>query len=109
MVWIDMLDGDNANMASGSARHVDNARIRHFHDPGQIAGKAIADSLGAQNHIAWDMYLFYVRGKVWKEKIPFPFDWAHQLSDPWAGPEHFAWREGLDKRLNSIISRLIKD
>ncbi|MDQ5852244.1 MAG: hypothetical protein M3380_09265, partial [Chloroflexota bacterium] len=46
IVWINMLTGDTEAAAAESAQIVDDARVRHFYDPEQRAGKAVAQSLG---------------------------------------------------------------
>ena len=106
IVWIDMLAEDNAITASVAAKIFQDTRVRQFHDPNRLAGKAIAESLGVNHASAWDMYLVYEKGKTWQEKPPAPFDWAHQLDDPWADPSHFAWRDDLPVRLRKIMNRL---
>ncbi len=107
IVWIDMLPGDNSSSAGKAAKTFQDESIIQFHDSNRQLGKIIAESFGSSNAIAWDAYLFYDRGSEWKERLPFPLDWAHQLDDPWADPDHFAWGETLPVRLRGIISRLI--
>jgi len=108
IVWINMLAGDNEEAASNSAKIFEGDQIQQFHDPNQLVGKTIAESLGADNVIAWDMYLFYNKGSKWKERPPAPLDWAHQLNDLWANPSHFAWGDDLTKGLRKAKNRLIE-
>ena len=109
IVWIDMLAGDNEDTANRSAGIFQGRQIRQFHDSNRHLGKIIAESLGATNAIAWDAYLFYDKGSEWKEQMPAPLDWAHQLDDPWADPAHFAWENDLPIRLREIANRLIRN
>ena len=108
MVWINMLPNDSAEAAQRSARLIQDVRIRHFHDPKRFVGQAIAESIGASGHVAWDMYLFYSGASEWGETPPKPTDWAHQLSDEWAGKDHFAWGGDLNKRLKEIAANLLR-
>lgn len=101
-----MLAADNEGSASQSAHIFPGGQVRQFHDPERHLGKLIAKSLGADNAVAWDTYLFYDKGIEWKERAPVPLDWAHQLDDSWADPDHFAWDENLILRLREIITRL---
>ena len=103
-----MLVGDNIRTANFASNIFQEDRVMQFHDPNKLAGKLIAESLGAGNAVAWDMYLFYEKGSQWAERPPFPLDWAHQLDDAWADPNHFAWGENLIVRLREIVNRLIK-
>lgn len=109
IVWIDMLAADSEEAASLSARIFHDKRVRQFHDSNRYLGKIIAESLGNRDVIAWDTYLFYAKGSEWKENMPAPLDWAHQLDDPWANPDHFAWEDDLPARLREITNKLIRN
>lgn len=106
IVWIDMLAEDNEETANSSAGIFQGQPIQQFHDPNRLLGKTIAESLGGDHAIAWDVYLFYDKGSEWKEALPALLDWAHQLDDPWADPAHNAWDEALPVRLRDIVSKL---
>jgi len=103
-----MLPNDSAEAAQRSARLIQDVRIRHFHNPKRFVGQAIAESIGASGHVAWDMYLFYSGASEWGETPPKPTDWAHQLSDEWAGKDHFAWGGDLNKGLKEIAANLLR-
>jgi len=104
-----MLAGDNEASVSNSAKIFESEQVRQFYDPNKVAGKIIAESIGANNMIAWDTYLFYDKGTEWKEHPPTPLDWAHQLDDLWADPLHFAWGKDLVVRLQEIMNSLIEN
>ncbi len=107
IVWIDMLAEDNEEAAKISAGIFRGKPVRQFHDPNHVLGTMIAERFGASNAIAWDVYLFYDKGSEWKDVMPAPLDWAHQLDDPWADPAHYAWDEALPVRLREIVRKLI--
>jgi hypothetical protein len=107
-VWINMLKGDSEEAARHSAEIIGDQRVQQFYDPNRLLGKAIAKSIHPQGSVAWDMYLFYSEGIEWTEQPPIPFDWAHQLDDSWADPNHFAWDKALISRFHKIIDRLTK-
>ena len=109
IIWIDMLAGDNEEAAHRSAEIFHGRQVRQFHDSDRYLGRIIAESLGVRNAIAWDTYLFYDKGSEWKEYAPAPLDWAHQLDDPWADRDHFAWGDALPVRLREITNRLIRN
>jgi hypothetical protein len=106
VVWIDMLDADNAQAARGSARILDDPRVVQFHDPERRVGEAIATRFGAGGHIAWDVYLFYPQGSTWGASPPLPVEWMHQLDDTWADPARFYWDRDLLDKLHEIAGRL---
>ena len=107
IVWIDMLAADNEEAARRSAGTFAGEQVRQFHDPERRLGRIIAESLGVDHAVAWDAYLFYDKGSEWTaEHVPAPLDWAHQLDDPWADPDHFAWDRDLVVRLREITARL---
>jgi hypothetical protein len=106
IVWINMLQGDTHATAQESARILDDARVRHFHDPRRRTGKAIARSLGGQSEVAWDIYLFFAEGRNWVGEPPPPVEWTHQLSAGWADPEHLRFGDDLVKELHRIMKKL---
>ena len=59
IVWINMLPEDSLEAALPSIKFLDDKRIQHFYDPSQKSGKQIATSVGWDDKIAWDIYLFY--------------------------------------------------
>ena len=108
VIWIEMLTRDNESTARNAAGMFINQRVMQFHDPNRLAGKAIAESLGAAGAVAWDMYLFYSKESKWEKKPPAPLAWVHQLDDSWADKDHFAWGEELSERLHQIMRKLIE-
>ena len=107
IVWIDMLARDSEDTARVSAKIVEDPRVRHFHDPERWVGKAIAESLGGQDKVAWDMYLFYTRGSGWDEGPPMPVNWVHQLQGQiWADPARCHCGSDLVGELGKAMSKL---
>jgi hypothetical protein len=106
IVWTNMLPLDDEKAAASSSRLIRDSRMRHFHDPDALAGKAIGTSLGGPGAIAWDIYLFFPSGLQWHQQPPAPVEWAHQLSDTWADPKHFYWKDGLVHELDRLMARL---
>ena len=102
-----MLARDNKDTANSSAKIFQGRQVLQFHDPNRRLGKTIAESLGVSNAIAWDTYLFFDKGIEWKEHLPAPLDWAHQLDDPWADPDHYARGDNLTVRLRGIVNKLL--
>jgi len=101
-----MLEGDTEVTARQSAPIVEDPRFRHFHDPEKRSGTAIAESMGGQDRVAWDIYLFFAKGSEWQEDPPSPTDWMHQLSASWADPTHFHYGDGLVAELHKTMTRL---
>jgi hypothetical protein len=83
-------------------------RVRHFYDPQQRAGKAVARSLGAEEGaVAWDIYLFYKPGSQWMEHPPLPDNWLHQLTGArWAGFTYYRRGDDLMQELCRLVHRL---
>ncbi len=101
-----MLPDDAAEAAGPSARIIADPRVRHFHDPEKRAGKAIAESLGSEDGLAWDIYLFYASGGQWSDGPPAPIDWMHQLPSSWADPARFHTGDELPVELGKAMKRL---
>jgi len=102
-----MLPLDSEEMARVSAQIIEDPRVHHFYDPERRAGKAIAGSLGGQDKIAWDMYLFYTKDSEWGNSPPMPVDWVHQLQgDSWADLARYHSGEDLIEELYRAMDGL---
>ncbi len=108
IVWINMLPNDSDVTAKDSAINLSDKSIQHFYDPDKLSGKAIAESVGWKDKVAWDIYLFYVAGAEWIEDPPIPDAWMHQLSENWADREHFRTGEYLAEELYSTVKALLE-
>ena len=106
VVWINMLPLDNLIAAKASARILHDPRVFQFHDPKKRVGKSIAQSLGGQEAVAWDIYLFYASGSEWQGNVPSPIHWAHQLS-PSGWADHFHHGDDLIAELHRIMQQLM--
>ncbi len=102
-----MMESDLEGAAREAAARIPDARARHFYDPGQKSGKAIARALGHPGEVAWDMYLFYPSGAEWAAGPPQPIDYAHQLEDAaWADRSHLHVGDDLAETLGKIMENL---
>lgn len=105
IVWIDVLAADGAKAAHKASPLISpDRRVRHYHDPQQRSGDAIAASLGWDD-LAWDIYLFYEPGVEWKEQPPKPRFFFHQLTAH-AQDGHFAIRQDLIDRLGESLAAM---
>ena len=100
-----MLPDDTKAAARASAGIIVDRRVRHFHDPQQRLGAAIADGLGWEGQIAWDIYLFYGKDSRWTEGLPAPVDFMHQLI--WE-PTHFRTGDDLAKGLGEAMQKMLE-
>jgi hypothetical protein len=99
-----MIDSDAESTAIVAAQSIDDDRVQHFYDPDRLVGKAMAQRLSQRDVIAWDIYMFYSVGNVWRLRPPMPIAWVHQMGDHW--PEHYRWENDLVKELDQIVERL---
>lgn len=103
IVWVNMLPEDTETGAVRSALIIDDPRVRHFHDPARRVGEAVAASLGWEDYVAWDIYLFYEAGTRWLEAPPPPAYYAHQLP---RDSVHFRTGDELLRELHEATKRL---
>ena len=106
MVWVHMLPLDNRLTTGLTAASLQEARVRHFHDPHKRAAKALAEGLGHAAKILWDAYLFYLPGSEWDDGPPAPAQWAHQLGASWADRAHYHHGDDLVAELHKAMSKL---
>lgn len=118
IIWIPMIEGDSESAAATSAGQLADPRATHFYDPQRLAGAAVAGSIGAPSHVAWDMYLFYEPAARWPAAegrtaggvlpAPPPATWFHQLGGPgreWADPSRYRWSEALAQSISEEALR----
>ena len=101
VVWIDILRGDNFDLAKKHAQLLNDPRVSHYYDADQNFGKSVANVLGGKGKVAWDIYMFYNSGMKWEEQPPIPSSYMHQL-----GPLRHKW---IDANYFHIGSKLIKE
>jgi hypothetical protein len=107
IVWVNMLTSDSEATARTSTRIIDDPRVRHFYDPEKRAGKVVAESLGGQDRVAWDIYLFYAEGSEWDDGPPAPSCWMHQLTgSSWADPARYHCGDDLVEELRKTTKEL---
>ena len=81
IVWVNVLKGDGMEAAQRAAGAMTaDPRVRHFYDPVNRSGQAVSRSVGWKWVTAWDIYLFYEKGREWRAEPPSPTHWMHQLS-----------------------------
>jgi hypothetical protein len=107
IIWMNVLPGDSEEAAKDAAWKLNSPFVTHFYDPHKLSGKAIAESIGWGDTLAWDIYLFYKAGVAWGQRAPVPASYMHQLSKNRTDPEHFYKGEDLVKKLSETAERLI--
>ncbi len=105
IVWIHMLPEDTKAAAKASAGIIVDRRVRHFHDPRQRLGAAVANGLEWAGQIAWDIYLFYDKDSRWTEGPPAPLDFMHQCR--WE-PTHFRTGDDLVLGLRKAMQKMLE-
>ena len=107
IIWMNVLPEDSKEAAQDAAGKLSSPFVTHFYDPHKLSGKAIAESIGWDDTLAWDIYLFYKAGVAWGQRAPVPVAYLHQLSKNRTDPEHFYKGEDLVKKLSETAERLI--
>jgi len=101
-----MMSGDTAEASQKAAGKLRDARVQQFYDPRQLAGKAMAGSMGYDGKVAWDIYLFYPAGAMRKELPPYPEVFMHQLRDSWADQNCLFEKDQLRVKLSETMKHL---
>lgn len=81
IVWTKVLAGDSVNSAREAVRLAPDKRVSHYWDSDQSLGRAygLVLKLPKMRKLAWDVYLVFNDGTEWKETLPQPGYWMHQL------------------------------
>ncbi len=81
VVWLPMMNGDDAQAARAESAHLPEDRISQYWDPEKRLGGLFARTLGLEG-VAWDVYLLYAPGVSWEaDAPPKPTFWMHQLPE----------------------------
>jgi hypothetical protein len=108
VVWIAMMEGDTLEAARKAVSKFKDRRVRQFYDPNQLAGKAFAESLGHQDRVAWDFYLFYPVRSEWTDIPPQPEIFMHQLRNSWADQNCLFEKDRLRLKLLETMKNLFQ-
>jgi hypothetical protein len=101
-----MNDKDNFQVAQDISMNFSDSRVTQFYDSSQISGKIFAENLPINATVAWDIYLFYGKNRVWDDHLPKPIYWMHQMSDTDAGSENLRCGEDLVDGLHDSMKSL---
>ncbi len=88
VIWVDVLNSDDADAAQRATVLIADERVSWFHDPGQWAAREWAETLGLKD-LAWDVYLLFDAEARWNDAAPTPFQWFHQLGGERADASNF--------------------
>lgn len=92
VVWVPMLEMDQAGAVAEATKYLPDARVSHFWDARGALKEAYAPVLQIEQPV-WDVYLAYDREAEWKTgQPPHPRYWMHQLG-----------RLGQERRLNPAL------
>ncbi|MBN2241751.1 MAG: hypothetical protein JW793_03600 [Acidobacteria bacterium] len=101
-----MMKGDTHEAARKAVAKLNDRRARHFYDPQKMAGRAFAGSLGREDSVAWDFYLFYPPRSEWAELPPRADVYMHQLPGGWPDQSRLFEKDRLVKKLTETMELL---
>lgn len=109
LIWIPMLGDDTADAIEHAAAEFADYDVTQFVDSNRLAGRRIAESVGADDGIAWDSYLFYVPDARWAGGSPEPTKWVHQLAVcSWVPAERQRCGADLASALGQLAHRMVQ-
>lgn len=105
-VWIPMLDSDGVASANEEASSFTDSRIAQYWDANKAVGTAYRQLFGLTK-TAWDMYLVYNPGVIWKgSQPPKPTFYMHQMnSKHGTNPAKFLKPDVFYKNVQTILTK----
>lgn len=77
-----MLTADDQDAAIAQEALFKDERVSQYWDSERVLGRLVSQTLKLVTPVAWDIYLLYSPGAMWKgERIPTPDFWMHQLNE----------------------------
>ena len=106
VVWLPRYQGDDRNKAVLAANIVSDPRATHYWDGKGALGVRFGKTLDLPDNrnFAWDVYLAFDHTTQWKESLPQPAYWMHQL-----GPDTTEKRRLDGNQFRRAIRQLIQD
>ncbi|MCP3920294.1 MAG: hypothetical protein GY711_32615 [bacterium] len=105
LVWTELLPTDSYAAAVRASGTLDDARLRVFYDGRRAAGRTFARGLLPVS-TARDVYLFYPSGANWRDELPAPRYWSHQLGR--VEEKHFYSNDELYVQLHRSMRSLLE-
>ena len=77
-----MLPADEIQAAIAQEASFQDERVNHYWDGERALGRLVSQTLKLAAPVAWDIYLLYSPGTMWKsEQLRAPEFWMHQLEE----------------------------
>lgn len=77
-----MLTADDLDAAIAQEALFQDERFSHSWDGERVLGRLVSQTLKLAAFVAWDIYLLYSPGAMWKGgRLPTPDFWMHQLNE----------------------------
>lgn len=86
---------DTLEAAQKMSQTIKDSRVTQFYDPSQKSGKILSRHLPLNAEVAWDIYLFYGKDKLWEDHLSDPIRWMHQMSDTDPDSKHLRCGDDL--------------
>ncbi len=82
VVWTPVLGNDDLESAKSAVEAIEDSRATHYWDGDGALGHLFAKAVELPNgrSFAWDIYFAFRPDAVWKDTVPSPSDWMHQLA-----------------------------
>jgi hypothetical protein len=72
VVWLPIRGQDNEETARQVLSYVVDPRARHFWVNDLFLAESYKGPLGLQKEVAWDVYLLFPAGTLWRSPVPVP-------------------------------------
>ena len=80
MLWSPILQNDSRTAAENASAFLPDTRARHYWDLWSFASRAYTQQFQfPKNRVAWEIFVVYKPGIVWKGKPPEPTLWLQAL------------------------------
>ena len=105
VVWTPVLQDDNYDAAVESQSLITDPRVTHYWDGEMALGTVYGENVKLPNgrDFAWDIYFAFGDGVVWRDNVPQPADFAHQLG---MDERHLRNGAGLRKIVEKLLAEL---
>jgi len=104
IIWLPVLPSDDLEAAIERSGEFSDPRVTYFWDSNLLTGKLWKPILDIPRQVAWDVYLIYDAKAQWKDKLPPPDFWMHQLGGVTKAPQLEV--DGFEKKARKMLGAL---
>lgn len=102
LVWGQMLDADDREAAAAATVHMPDPRVVHYWTDDPVLAMELRRPLPLEDGSAWDVFFVYPPDARWRDAVPQPSSYMHQMQEK-LPPENLFDAVELVRRIRALL------